>query len=617
MSSATDLLGLVAYEFTKVQPMLPTYLHVLATALFSIYTGAHASLSRPSSAAKASELGKRAQEDEDNDDEEAQESEQKMEGLSPLDALMFPLFAGCALAGLYVIIKWLEDPALLNKILNWYFSIFGVLSVARLLTDSMAVLTSYAFPRAYTSNGKLWKVSQKYRRAQSISTPSHEHKSPLPGWFSTLGLSSKISQMLWTLREIPTYRFRIRAYVYKVVEAHFRIGPQGFVGIFLAILAVLYFNLVDKPWWLTNILGLSFAYSALQIMSPTTHWTGTMLLSALFFYDIYFVFFTPLMVTVAKKLDIPAKLLFPRPSGPNDDPNKQSLAMLGLGDIVLPGMMIGLALRFDLYLFYLRKQSTRALPKEESSKDKEEENELVKIEWQPAAGGWGERFWTTRGISDMEGKEQGGRFPKTYFNASLIGYSIGLITTLGVMQVYGHAQPALLYLVPCVLGCIWGTALLKGDIALMWGYNEAIDEQIDEGKTTDSKRLASIFSPSRQEQIAERVERQLKERDDSTNNVEKSKSKNENAQELASTKNSRNEIFVLSISLPRVPHSERISNETSLKDEKPIQPSLEDELRLASEDGIMTLNSSSGLSTGRRSSPDKEGEPAEKRQRRA
>ena len=32
----------------------------------------------------------------------------------------------------------------------------------------------------------------------------------------------------------------------------------------------------------------------------------------LFFYDIFWVFFTPVMVTVAKSFDAPIKLLFPR-----------------------------------------------------------------------------------------------------------------------------------------------------------------------------------------------------------------------------------------------------------------------------------------------------------------
>ena len=40
---------------------------------------------------------------------------------------------------------------------------------------------------------------------------------------------------------------------------------------------------------------------------------GALLLSGLFFYDIFWVFGTPVMVSVAKSLDAPIKLLFPRP----------------------------------------------------------------------------------------------------------------------------------------------------------------------------------------------------------------------------------------------------------------------------------------------------------------
>jgi len=117
---------------------------------------------------------------------------------------------------------------------------------------------------------------------------------------------------------------------------------------------------MNSPWWLTNFFGFSFSYGALQFMSPSTFWTGTLILGSLFFYDIYFVFFTPLMVTVATKLDVPIKLLIPRPPGPNDAPDKVSMAMLGLGDIVIPGMMVGLALRYDLYLYYQRKSAQKA-----------------------------------------------------------------------------------------------------------------------------------------------------------------------------------------------------------------------------------------------------------------
>jgi minor histocompatibility antigen H13 len=62
----------------------------------------------------------------------------------------------------------------------------------------------------------------------------------------------------------------------------------------------------------------------------STH-TGLLLLWGLFFYDIFWVFCTPVMVAVATKIDGPIKLLFP----------SQAVAgkfnMLGLGDIVIPG----------------------------------------------------------------------------------------------------------------------------------------------------------------------------------------------------------------------------------------------------------------------------------------
>lgn len=64
----------------------------------------------------------------------------------------------------------------------------------------------------------------------------------------------------------------------------------------------------------------------------------------------------PMMVTVAKSIDAPIKLVFPRPDAAGSVSDRRQYAMLGLGDVVLPGIMIGLALRFDLFVFYLRQQ---------------------------------------------------------------------------------------------------------------------------------------------------------------------------------------------------------------------------------------------------------------------
>ena len=47
-------------------------------------------------------------------------------------------------------------------------------------------------------------------------------------------------------------------------------------------------------------------------MISVCHMAGALLLCGLFFYDIFWVFGTPVMVTVAKSLDAPIKLVFPR-----------------------------------------------------------------------------------------------------------------------------------------------------------------------------------------------------------------------------------------------------------------------------------------------------------------
>jgi len=542
MAPLEEILQQVGFHYVKAQPFFPTYIHVLLSALFSIYTGAHASLSIPKSAAKPSKKEKRA--DDDDEEDETLQSLQKMEGLSPSDAIMFPLLAGCTLAGLYFLIKWLEDPTLLNKVLNWYFSVFGVLSVARLFTDAMGVLTSFVFPTKYASDGKVWEISRKGRVIENGANPLEKRNSPLPGLWSKLPLPPVVLDALWTLRELPARRIHIRAYIHQILEARLRIGPQGTLSFILALAAVLYYNLVPKPWWLTNILGYSFAYTALQFMSPTTFWTGTLILSALFFYDIYFVFFTPMMVTVATKIDIPAKMLFPRPAEPGADPAK-SLAMLGLGDIVLPGIVMGLALRFDLYMFYLRKQRRReALNGATPSKDGVEPNgnetkgtaqetenttvnsgaldtkqtasPIIKAPYLTATGSWGERFWLTSPFRSTS-PPLGVSFSKPYFHAALSGYTTGMLVTLSIMQIFGHAQPALLYLVPGVLISLWGTAMVRGERKQMWEYDETEEEEEKgaaegrdgkeggkgEGGETEGKK--SIFSWARQDNIAKRL----------------------------------------------------------------------------------------------------------------
>lgn len=100
------------------------------------------------------------------------------------------------------------------------------------------------------------------------------------------------------------------------------------------------------------------------------------------------------MVEVATQLDVPIKLLWPKSVTFADT---RGFTMLGLGDVIVPGIFVALALRYD----YHRHNK-------------------------PTEGG------TT--------------FPKPYFSAALAAYVLGLVTTMAVMHLFSKAQPALLYL---------------------------------------------------------------------------------------------------------------------------------------------------------------------------
>ncbi len=111
--------------------------------------------------------------------------------------------------------------------------------------------------------------------------------------------------------------------------------------------------------------------------------------SGLFFYDIFWVFATDVMVTVAKNFDAPVKLLFPRDIFAT--PLQHS--MLGLGDIVIPGIFLALLLRFD---------------------------------------------------HKIARNKQSGRFAKPYFTTGFIAYILGLVTTIFVMHTFKAAQVMLI-----------------------------------------------------------------------------------------------------------------------------------------------------------------------------
>jgi minor histocompatibility antigen H13 len=515
----SEILGHAAYQFNLVQPYLKTELHTILAALFPIVIGAHASLTRPPSAAKPQKrrTSKIQAQDEEGEEEleesdEEEDTFQRMEGFSRSDALFLPLYAGATLTGLYFLIKYLKDLDVLNMVLNYYFSSVGVFSVCKLLGDALQFVARLAFPKYYVGSDGIWAVNGAKKEAVNVSGGSKMAKprsTPLPGLLAHLPLPAAAVQALWKVRLVMEEKLTFKFYMHRIVAARVHVPPLGIIGAVLGLAATAYYNFVDKTWWLTNLMGFAFSYTALQLISPTTFDTGSLILAALFVYDVVMVFYTPMMVTVAKNLDVPIKLLIPR------EPNKDGVAqfsMLGLGDVVLPGMMIALALRFDLYLHYLRMQKTI-----NADGGEKETEEVTKAPFVAPGKHWANQFWTQSwfGASmPLPEAVKMGTFKKTYFWTSVVGYIVGMITTLCVMITFQHPQPALLYLVPGVLISLWGVAFVKGDFKVMYEYTEAEDEPSDSEKGKDaknepSKGSGSFFSSDKVERNSKKLDKAM------------------------------------------------------------------------------------------------------------
>ena len=169
------------------------------------------------------------------------------------DALKFPLTASAVLFGLYVLYKYVS-PLLVNVLLTVQFSLLTIISVSGL------ILPLFNF--------------------------SEESKKPL--------FTLKPPKWLKTALDIPD------------IEAS---KASLLMNLLTTIPVALYF--VTRHWLLNNVFGILFSIVAIRGMSLGSFQIGFILLWLLFFYDIFWVYGTDVMVTVAKNLNIPIKLLYP------------------------------------------------------------------------------------------------------------------------------------------------------------------------------------------------------------------------------------------------------------------------------------------------------------------
>ncbi|XP_050959145.1 minor histocompatibility antigen H13 isoform X2 [Labeo rohita] len=282
------------------------------------------------------------------------------ETITSRDAARFPIIASCTLFGLYLFFK-IFSQEYINLLLSMYFFVLGILALSHTMSPFMY--------RVFPAN-----------------------------------LPNKQYQLLFTQgsgeskEEIVNYEFDTKDLIC--------LGISSVVGVWY---------ILKKHWIANNLFGLAFALNGVELLHLNNVSTGCILLGGLFVYDVFWVFGTNVMVTVAKSFEAPIKLVFPQDLL-EKGLNASNFAMLGLGDIVIPGIFIALLLRFDVSL----KKNTR-----------------------------------------------------TYFYTSFLAYIFGLGLTIFVMHTFKHAQPALLYLVPACVGFPVLLALFKGELTEMFSYESS------------------------------------------------------------------------------------------------------------------------------------------------
>ena len=177
-----------------------------------------------------------------------------VETISSKDAMKFPLTASIALFSLYLITKNI-DPKYLNYLLSAYFMILGVAAITVMFSE-IEGLRKF-FP------DNIFNADTFNMDFHSINKKSGEKEEYLVGSF--------------------TY-----------IEIFY----------FFASLVIGVWYVYSKHWLANNIFGLAFSMNAIKLLQIGSFQTGVILLSGLFFYDVFWVFGTEVMVTRVSNMGV-------------------------------------------------------------------------------------------------------------------------------------------------------------------------------------------------------------------------------------------------------------------------------------------------------------------------
>ncbi|UJR30715.1 hypothetical protein I4U23_018235 [Adineta vaga] len=203
--------------------------------------------------------------------------------------------------------------------------------------------------------------------------------------------------------------------------------------------------IITGHWLFMDVIATGLCISFIALVRLPNLKVSALLLLGLVIYDVFWVYFshyiftTNVMVrvatreaenpltTIAKRLNfdryraprlsLPGKIVFPSMQ------HQGRFSLLGLGDIIMPGLVLCFVLRYES-----RKRTINLY-----------NNDPLLL------------------INRL-----------TYFQCSLFGYCAGLITATISSEIFKCAQPALLFLVPFTLLPLLLIAYLKGDLNSMW-----------------------------------------------------------------------------------------------------------------------------------------------------
>lgn len=426
--------------------------NVVATATLIVYIGSHRSLRLLAT------------------EEEGGYSKESKEVMSSADAAQFPIVGSCALFGLFCAFKYL-DKTTVNYVLGLYFMVVGTFTLASTIAPF--------FEAQFGMNPKTTKKYGFKRELPLIGEVDAE--------FNAVELVSLIPSMAVSYYYFKTKHYMLNNFlgisfcvqsISRISIGSYKIGAMLLVGLFFydifwvfgservfgSNVMVTVAKSFDGPIKLLFPKNLPGANVSENIAKTIVNAGNSTLIGKEVSSEClkFIKTVSTKLVGEEKTLEMASNALGYSNEGvktlgdacfsalskvvsPLRSTVEGDMSLLGLGDIVIPGLFVSILLRFDG-----KQAKVKGLEAEYDS------------------------------------------FSKPYFHWNIVFYALGLVATLVVMNVFKAAQPALLYLVPACLGASFIAALLQGNFKALMAYSEEEEAATDtegEDQTAEEKKI--------------------------------------------------------------------------------------------------------------------------------